>query len=96
MGKMITGLTSHSKNPKGIQPGKEHQGQDPGPQHPRPPEQQAEDGCGRRAEVTGFQEAGKAAVGDQSPGEGEQGQPRADTCTATGAVRRSEGCSTAL
>lgn len=94
--KMIAGPTCHSKNPEGIQPGKEHQGQDPGPQHPRPPEQQAEDGRGRRVEVTRFQQAGEAAVGDQSPGEGEQGQPSADTCMGTGAVRSSEGHPTAL
>lgn len=69
---MITGLTCHSKNPEGIQPGKQHQGQDPGPQHPHPPEQQAEDGCGRRAKVARFQQAGEPAVGDQSPRKGEQ------------------------
>lgn len=96
MGKMVTGLTGHSKNPKGIEPGKEHQGQDPGPQHPHPPEQQAEDGCGWQAEVTEFEQAGEAAVGDQSPGEREQGQPHADTCMGTGAVRRPEGCPTVL
>lgn len=87
VGNSTSGLTCHSENPEGIEPGKEHQGQDPCPQHPCPPEQQAQDDSSRRAQVSRLQQAGEVAVGDQSPGQGQQGQPCTDTCVGTGAVR---------
>lgn len=87
VGERISGLTCHSENPEGIEPGKEHQGQDAGPQHPCPPEQQAQEDSSWRAQVSRLQQAGEVAVGHQSPGQGQQGQPCTDTCMGTGAVR---------